>query len=189
MNTEEFLRIMDSGEKVVAGSEAHQHMIKLSFDAMKITSVINQGYHEPEEIRQLFSELTGQELDEGFGLFPPFYTDCGKNLQIGKNVFINSGCHFQDQGGIRIGDGTLIGHCVVLATVNHDPAPSRRGDQYVKPIAIGKNVWIGAHVTVTQGVNIGDGAIVAAGAVVTKDVPAGAVVGGVPAKIIRDAVV
>lgn len=79
MNTEEFLRIMDSGEKVVAGSEAHQHMIKLSFDAMKITSVINQGYHEPEEIRQLFSELTGQELDEGFGLFPPFYTDCGKN--------------------------------------------------------------------------------------------------------------
>ena len=103
MNTEEFLKIMDSGEVVVAGSEVHQHMTKLSFEAMKITSIMNQGYHEQEELRQLFSELIGQEIDQGFKLFPPFYTDCGKNIHIGKNVFINSCCQFQDQGGIIIG--------------------------------------------------------------------------------------
>lgn len=126
MNTEEFLKIMDSGEVVVAGSEVHQHMTKLSFEAMKITSIMNQGYHEQEELRQLFSELIGQEIDEGFKLFPPFYTDCGKNIHIGKNVFINSCCQLQDQDGIIIGDGTLIGHSVVLATLNHDPNPEKR---------------------------------------------------------------
>lgn len=185
MNTENFLKAMASGKKVVAGSEVHKYMIKLSFEAMKITAILNQGYHEPEEIRKLMSELTGQKLDETFGLFPPFYTDCGKNVHIGKDVFINSGCHFQDQGGITIGEGTLIGHCVVLATINHDTPPENRKDEYIKPIVIGKNVWIGSHATVTQGVTIGDGAIIAAGAVVTKDVPANTVVGGVPAKVIK----
>lgn len=100
-------------------------------------------------------------------------------------MFLNTSCHFQDQGGITIGDGTLIGHNVVLATLNHDEAPERRQHTYPAPIVIGKNVWIGANATVTPGVTIGDGAIVAAGAVVTKDVPPMTVVGGVPAKIIK----
>lgn len=182
MNTEKFIRAMDSGEKIKAGSTVHQKMIKLTNEAMRITASLNQGYHTPEEIRELMKELTGRELDDTFGMFPPFYTDCGKHLHIGKNVFINSGCQFQDQGGIYIGDETLIGHSVVLATLNHDPNPEHRADLYPKPIYIGKSVWIGAHATVLPGVTIGDGAIVAAGAVVTKNVPAGAVVGGVPAK-------
>ena len=69
---------------------------------------LNTVWHDPEEIRELFSQLTGTEVDEGFRLFPPFYTDCGKNIHVGKNVFINAGCQFQDQGGITIGDDTLI---------------------------------------------------------------------------------
>ncbi|WP_239391287.1 DapH/DapD/GlmU-related protein [Cloacibacillus sp. An23] len=100
---------------------------------MRVTALLNSGFREPEEIRRLFAELTGREVDESFNLFPPFYTDCGKNIKIGKNVFINSCCCFQDQGGITVGDG----------------------------------------------------AIVAAGAVVTKDVPPLAVVGGVPARVIK----
>lgn len=182
INTDKFLQLMDSEEKIRAGSAVHRHMVKLTNETMRITARLNQGYHTPEEIRELMGEITGKEIDKTFRMFPPFYTDCGKNLHIGKHVFINSCCQFQDQGGIHIGDGALIGHSVVLATLNHDLNPEKRADLYPKPIRIGKNVWIGAHATVLQGVTIGDGAIVAAGAVVTKDVPAGATVGGVPAK-------
>lgn len=84
-----------------------------------------------------------------------------------------------------IGDGTLIGSHVVLATINHGQDPKERADNYPSPIHIGKNVWIGSHATILPGRTIGDNAIVAAGAVVTKDVPEGAIVGGVPAKIIK----
>lgn len=186
MSTEKFIAIMNSGKTVIAGSETHQCMTRLSKEAMKITAQLNCGYHEPEEIRELMSTLTGHQVDDSFRMFPPFYTDCGKNIHIGKNVFINSGCHFQDQGGIYIGDGALIGHCVVLATLNHRQNPEHRADLIPKPIYIGKNVWIGSHATVLQGVTIGDGAIVAAGAIVAKDVPAGMIVGGVPAKVIKE---
>jgi len=124
-------------------------------------------------------------VDEGFGLFPPFHTDCGINIKVGKNVIINSGCSFQDQGGIIIGNGVLIGHQVVLATLNHALDPNNRGSMHPAPIVIGNNVWIGANATVLPGVTIGDGAVIAAGAVVNRDVPANVVVGGVPAKIIK----
>ncbi len=188
MDLHEFLAYMDSGKVITAGTEVHQMMTELAFAAMKITAVLNQGYHEPAEIRHLFSVLTGQTVDESFSLFPPFYTDCGKNIHVGKDVFINSGCHFQDQGGIYIGDGTLIGHSVVLATINHEAEPTMRASMHTKPIVLGKNVWVGSHATILPGVTVGDGAIVAAGAVVTKDVPPGTVVGGVPAKIIKNSV-
>ena len=94
-------------------------MHELAQEAMKITCELNGSYHEPAEIRALFSMLIGKPVEETFMLFPPFYTECGKNITIGKNVFINSGCRFQDQGGITIGDGALIGHNTVLATLNH----------------------------------------------------------------------
>lgn len=167
------------------GSEAHLFMHGVSQEALRLTAEINGSYHEPEELRSLFSQLIGRPVDETFGLFPPFYTDCGKNIHIGKNVFINMGCKFQDQGGIYIGDGALIGHNVVLATLNHAMSPEDRASMIPAPIRIGKRVWIGANATVLPGVTIGDGSIVAAGAVVTKDVPENTVVAGVPAVPIR----
>ncbi len=118
-------------------------------------------------------------------LFPPFYTDFGRNIHIGKHVFINSCCNFQDQGGIYIGDHALIGHRVVLATIDHDLNPYDRTN-HCAPIHIGRRVWIGSGAIITKGVTIGDGAVIAAGAVVTKDVPAYTVVGGVPAKVIKE---
>lgn len=69
---------------------------------------LNNQYHTPKEIREIMGRLTGKVIDETFRLFPPFYTDFGKNISIGKNVFINSGCHFQDQGGITIGDWAVV---------------------------------------------------------------------------------
>lgn len=185
MDLDAFLEHLSSGKPVQGGSEAHLFMHGVSQEALKITAEINGSYHTPEELRALFSKLIGQPVDDTFGLFPPFYTDCGKNIHLGKHVFINMGCKFQDQGGIFVGDGTLIGHNVVLATLNHARAPQDRASMVPAPIHIGQNVWIGANATVLPGVTIGDGAIVAAGAVVTKDVPANTIVGGVPARVLR----
>ena len=185
MTYDEYKQSTARGEYIAAGGEAHRFMHAASQQAIEVTSRINSGYHTPEELRALVSELVGYEVDKTFGLFPPIYSDFGKNIKIGKNVFINSGCCFQDQGGIELGDGCLIGHQTVIATLNHGLSPSRRGDMTPAKVVIGKNVWVGSHATILPGVTIGDGAIVAAGAVVTKDVPANTVVAGVPAKVIK----
>ncbi|ULO03479.1 DapH/DapD/GlmU-related protein [Campylobacter sp. RM12651] len=170
---------------VKANSIEHKLMLKQAKEAMKITFKINNTYNELEELNKLFSQLIGKEVDESFTLFPPFNTDCGKNISVGKNVFINSGCKFQDQGGIYIGNNVLIGHNVVLATINHDINPFKRSDMVLKPITIEDNVWIGSNATILSGVNIKKGSIIAAGAVVTKDVEEFQIVAGVPAKLIK----
>lgn len=185
MTTEEFIAIMNSGQLIPAGSPVHETMHRLSQEAIRITLQLNNSYHTHEEIIALMSELTGRKVDDSLGLFPPFNTDCGKNIHLGRRVFINSGCKFQDQGGIYIGDDVLVGHNCVIATLNHVDAPERRGDMYPKPVRIGSRVWIGANVTILPGITIGDGAIIAAGAVVTKDVAPRAVVAGVPARVIK----
>jgi acetyltransferase-like isoleucine patch superfamily enzyme len=185
MDLQAFLDHMNSGKTIKGGSEAHLCMCALSQEALQRTAELNGAYHTPEEVRRIFSALTGRPVDDTFTLFPPFHTDCGKNIAVGKNVFINSGCKFQDQGGIVIDDGALIGHNVVLATLNHSLAVRDRQDLIPGPIRIGKNAWIGSNVTILPGVTVGDGAVVAAGAVVTKDVPAYTVAGGVPARVLR----
>lgn len=186
MRTEEFLNYMNSGKEVVAGSEIHLCMCELSQKAIQLTTELNSSYHTPKEIISLMQQITGQTVDDSFSLLPPFYTDCGKNLKIGKHVFFNSGVKIQDQGGVTIGDGTLLGHNVVLATLDHNLDPDRRGNLIPAPIHIGKNVWIGANATICKGVTIGDGAVIAAGAVVTTDVPENTVYGGVPARLIKE---
>lgn len=185
MTTQQFIDIMNSGERIVAGSEVHDLMHRLSQEAIRITLELNTVYHTHDEIVALMSELTGTDVHESFGLFPPFYTDCGKNIRMGKRVFINSGCKFQDHGGITIGDDVLIGHNCVIATLNHVLDPEHRADMIPAPVIIGDKVWIGANVTILQGVTIGEGAVIAAGAVVVKDVPPRTIAGGVPAKIIK----
>lgn len=185
MELKDFLARLNQQETVEANSEMHVYMHDLSQEAIRITLELNSTYHSQEEIVSIFSRLTAQPVDDSFVLFPPFYTDCGKNISVGKNVFINSGCHFQDQGGITIGDDSLIGHNVVLATLNHGIEPPKRKNLYPARITIGKNVWVGANATIMPGITVGDNAVIAAGAVVTKDVPANVIVGGVPAKFIK----
>ena len=186
LELDEILRIFNEGSELEMDYDAVEACNYYSQEAQKITCEINYEYHNLDEIRQLFSKLIGKEVSDDFRVFPPFTTDFGKNIHIGKNVFINSGCRFQDQGGIYIGDNVLIGHNVVLATLNHNENPQKRGNIIPSPIVIGNDVWIGSSVTILPGVTIGDGAIIAAGAVVTKDVAKNTVVGGVPARYIRD---
>ncbi len=185
MELEEYRALTARRGYIAAGSQAHLFMTEAAREAQRVTAELNTGYHTAGQLRALFSRLTGEEADESFSLFPPFYTDFGKNIHIGKNVFINSGCCFQDQGGIVLGDGCLIGHQVVIATLNHDLDPKKRGGMYPAPVVLGKNVWVGAHATILAGVTIGDDSVIAAGAVVTKNVPAGVVACGVPARVIR----
>ena len=166
-------------------AERDAYANELFQEAIRIGMELNTKYHTPEELREIMGRLIGKQVDRSFRMFPPFYTDFGKNITIGKDVFINSGCHFQDQGGIEIGDGALIGHNVVLATINHDLNPKENRKNHYAAIKIGAHVWIGSNATILPGVTIGDYAVVAAGAVVTRDVPAMTVVGGVPARVLK----
>lgn len=185
MELQDYLAHLDAGKTVVGGSPEHEFMHGVSQEAIRVCMKINNTYHTPEELQVLMTELTGRPVDDGFTLFPPFNSDCGKNIHLGCDVFINAGCKFQDQGGIYLGDRVLVGQNVVLATLNHGMDPARRGDLEPAPIRVGNDVWIGANATVLPGVTVGDGAVIAAGAVVTRDVPPMTVVGGVPAKIIK----
>ena len=115
---------MASGKPVIGGSDVHMMFHQLSQEALKITAEINGSYHSPEELHTLLEQLWGREVPKTVGMFPPFHTDCGKNTVVGERVFINMGCKFQDQGGITIDEGALIGHNVVLATINHDLDPT-----------------------------------------------------------------
>ena len=171
--------------KALNTEEIHHFMDDMSNEARRITFRLNTAYHVPDKVRELLSELFGYSVPQTLRVFPPFYTDFGKNISIGENVFINACCHFQDHGGITIGDGCQIGHNVVFATLNHGLAPEDRKTTYPAPIILGKNVWIGSNATILQDVSIGDNAIIGAGAVVTKNVEANKIVGGSPARFIK----
>lgn len=185
MELDELLEELNAGRTIPGDSPLHRVMHSTSQDALRITGELNGGYHEPARVRALLAQLTGKPVDETVTLFPPFNSDFGKNITLGKRIFINAGCKFQDQGGVTIGDGTLIGHNVVIATLNHDLAPSRRADMHPARVTIGRNVWIGSNAIILPGVTIGDDAVVAAASVVTKDVPEKSVVVGSPARVVR----
>lgn len=186
MTLEDILQSFQNNDSEAENNPEWQKLFhSLCQEAIQITMKLNSQYHTPEEIREIMGQLTGKKIDDKFRLFPPFYTDFGKNISIGEDVFINSGCHFQDQGGITIGGGSLIGHNVVFATINHDLDPAKNRVNHYAPIRIGKHVWIGSNATILPGVTVGDWAVIAAGAVVTRDVLPMTVVGGVPAKVIK----
>jgi maltose O-acetyltransferase len=116
----------------------------------------------------------------------PVVINGADHLSVGKDVSINAFVHIWAQGGVTIGDSTLIGSHVAITSLSHAKGSARFADSLVsKPIVIGANVWIGTHAAVLPGVRIGDGAIIGAGAVVNRDVAPGDVVAGVPAASIR----
>ena len=186
MTIEELLEHFDNGGSFGDDPEIVFSMRGFIQENRRLLYEMNNEWHEDEnEIAEIFAKITAKPVGKNLRVETPFYTDFGKNITVGDNVFINSGCKFQDQGGVYIGDQTFIGHNVVLATLDHDIDPEKRFMLHPAPIRIGSKVWIGANVVITKGVSIGDNSVIAAGAVVTKDIPANVVAGGVPAKVIR----
>jgi len=137
-------------------------------------------------IRTAFEALIGKPVGDSFTLIPPFYTDYGLNITVGRSVFIGYQCAFTGHAAIDIADRVMIAHKVNLVTGGHPVEPSQRREYLTAaPITIATNVWIGAAATILPGVSIGADSVVAAGAVVTKDVPPATLVGGVPASVIK----
>jgi acetyltransferase-like isoleucine patch superfamily enzyme len=174
-----------AGELISLSDPEYPKIAALIAEAQRLIAEMNTGYRDPDEVRTLFGRLTGTAVDESFWLLPPFYTDFGKNIRVGRNVFVNHGCEFMDRGGITLGDNVLIGPKVNLVTINHPLDPATRRSTYCAPIVIRNGAWLSAAVSVMPGVTIGENAVVAANAVVTTDVPDNAVVGGIPARVIR----
>lgn len=143
------------------------------------------GATNTDTVRDILGDIIGQDIDKSTTIFAPFYTNFGRFISIGKNVFINHACSFLDLGGITIEDHVLIGPKVNLITENHPLEKTERRNLICKPITIKRNAWVGAGVTILPGITIGENAVVAAGAVVSRDVPANTVVGGIPARMIR----
>lgn len=177
-------------EKLLKGGiiSNEDEVMKLVFEVVNKTIEGSQKLNTSisiEQIRERFGEIIGTQIDGSTTLFIPFYTNFGKHIFIGKNVFINHGCSFLDLGGITIEDDVLIGPQVNIITENHPVDPKLRKSLDLKSVTIKRNAWIGANATILPGVTIGENSIVAAGAVVTKDVPDNTIVGGVPAKLIK----
>lgn len=175
---------MRAGEPIRLDDAQYPKVQEVVTRAIKLNAKLNTS-EDVEQIRKNLSEITGTEIDASTIVFVPFYTNFGRFITIGKNVFINHACSFLDMGGITIEDNVLIGPKVNLITENHPLNPDDRKTLICKPIVIKRNAWIGAAATILPGVTIGENAIVAAGAVVSKDVPANTIVGGIPAKIIK----
>lgn len=159
------------------------HLVKNQND--RLVAELNLGYRRPKEIAAYLGKITGTTMDESVTVSLPFYTDFGRHITFGKDIFINQNVTFVDLGGITIEDSVLIGPMSRLITVNHLTPPDKRRGLTVKPIVVKKNAWIGANVTVLPGVTIGENAIVAADSTVTKDVPKNVIVAGSPAKVMR----
>ena len=118
----------------------------------------------------------------------PFHCDYGAPIAIGAGTFVNYGCVMLDCAPITIGSSCQIATCVQLLAATHpvDPVPRRAGWESAEPITIGDNVWLGGGVIVCPGVTIGDDTVVGAGAVVIRDLPAGVVAVGNPARVLRE---
>ncbi|PRZ23453.1 sugar O-acetyltransferase [Flavobacterium granuli] len=175
-----------AGEIIPLHDPEYPQLFKVIQKAMRTTAKLNNLVTDDiQEINAVFSELIGKKVDDTFFMIPPFYSDFGKNINIGKNVFVNHACTFMDRGGITLEDNVLIGPKVNLITTNHPINPNERRATISLPIVIKKGAWIGVGATILPGVTIGENSIVAAGAVVFRDVADHTIVGGVPAKFIK----
>lgn len=177
---------MRSGKRITETDADFPRLCEEVENTRQLVGELNTGYHSSDEVRALLERIWGQPLDTSVRMFPPFYTAFGKTTRVGKEVFINFGCTFLDQGGITIEDGVFIGPEAKILSEGHPEQPALRHTLQTEPVVIRRKAWIGAGAIILPGVTVGENAIIAAGAIVTKDVPDNTIAAGVPAKILRN---
>ena len=177
---------MRSGKRITETDADFPRLCEEVENTRRLVGELNTGCHSPDEVRALLERIWGQPLDTSVRMFPPFYTAFGKTTRVGKEVFINFGCTFLDQGGITIEDGVFIGPEAKILSEGHPEQPALRHTLQTEPVVIRRKAWIGAGAIILPGVTVGENAIIAAGAIVTKDVPDNTIAAGVPAKILRN---
>ena len=175
---------MQSGTPFRLDDPVFKEILELKDRTLRLNVQLNAST-TTDEFRERLSDIIGSEIDKSTAIFAPFFTNFGRYISIGKNVFINHACTFLDMGGITIGDNVLIGPKVNLVSENHPVHPSQRKYLIGKPIVIKNNAWIGAAATILAGVTVGENSIVGAGSIVTKDVPDNIIVAGNPAKFLK----
>lgn len=184
------MRAKTEKEKMLSGELYHgsdPELVKERLNARRLTRLFNQSLETDDEKRtELLRKLFGS-TGKNLYIEPSFHCDYGYNIHIGENFYANFDCVFLDVCEIRIGDNCFLAPGVHIYTASHPLEAQERnsGAEFGKPITIGHNVWIGGRSVINPGVKIGNNVVVASGAVVTKDVPDNVVVGGNPAKVIK----
>ena len=171
-----FIYKSDSDMKYAEEEMIRSHGLSLKISSLRPTDA---------NYKELLEELFQKKIDDSVSIVSPFYCDFGPGLKLGKNITINKGATIFSAGTVEIDDDVLIGPDVKIISVNHDLA-DRHNKIIFKKVIIKKNVWIGAGAIICPGVIVGENSVVAAGAVVTKNVDANIVVGGNPAKFIKN---
>ena len=163
-------------DPVIAAAQARAHALMDRFNAAA-----------PDARGALLRELLGH-VGEGVEVRPGLRVDYGSHISIGDGTFVNYDCTMLDVADITIGAACQIATRVQLLTPEHplEPGPRRDGWESARPVVLGDNVWLGGGVIVCPGVTIGDDTVVGAGAVVTRDLPAGVLAAGVPARVLRE---
>ncbi|MBV0902070.1 sugar O-acetyltransferase [Haloarcula salina] len=178
-------------EKMLAGEPydpSDPELVAARKRANELTRRYNQSDPADDAARQsLLQDLFGTVGQEPH-VELPFRCDYGENVHVGDGFYANFDCVVLDVCRVEIGDDCLLGPGVHVYTATHplDPDERRGGAEYGKPVTLGDNVWVGGQAVVNPGVTVGDDAVIAAGAVVTDDVPAGVVVQGNPATVVRE---
>jgi acetyltransferase-like isoleucine patch superfamily enzyme len=181
----ELLNRLSAEASVPSNNSLIASVIEIVTRTQELSVQLNASTHI-DQVRERLSEIIGSSIDKSTRIFPPFYTNFGRRITLGKNVFVNHACSFLDMGGITIENDVLIGPKVSLLSEGHPVHPNERQSLVPGRIHIKANAWIGAGATILPGVTIGENSVVAAGAVVSKDVPANTVVGGIPARHIKN---
>ncbi len=165
-------------------------LLKVQYKCLEKLYEFNQTRPSEQEKRAAMLREMFAEIGEGCYIEPPFHANWGgHHVHFGKGVYANFNLTLVDDTHIYVGDYTMFGPNVTVATASHPVLPELRGDHKLEfnvPIHIGKNVWIGAGAILLPGVSIGDNTIIGAGSVVTKDVPANVIAVGNPCRVLRE---